>query len=99
VLHDLVGRGEAFRKIYRRSDGSVSFRSAVTPQLARLADVPNAPEWPELTHQQAGAWESFVRQFFDDAMVRKRFREGARAPWAWPPRKDGSLSSAAGENA
>jgi hypothetical protein len=98
-LHDLVGRGEAFRKIYRRPDGSVSYRCPVTPQLARLADMPEAAEWVELSHQQAGAWEGFVKPFFEDGMVRKHFREGARAPWAWPPRKDGSLSSAAGGEA
>jgi hypothetical protein len=98
ALHDMVGRGEAFRKIYRRSDGSVSWRHTVTPQLSALASVPDPGEWPALDHQQAGAWEAFVRQFFEDGMVRRHFRQGAPAPWAWPPRKDGSLSPE-GENA
>jgi hypothetical protein len=98
ALHELVGRGEAFRKIYRRADGSVSFRLPVTPQLAKLVEMPGQADWPVLDYQQGGAWEGFVKQFFEDGVVRKHFREGARAPWAWPPRKDGSLSPA-GEKA
>jgi hypothetical protein len=97
ALHELVGRGEAFRKIYRRTDGSVSFKLPMTPQFVKLAEMPDQAEWPVLDYQQGGAWEGFVKQFFDEQIMRRHFREGARAPWPWPPRKDGSLSPA-GEN-
>ncbi|WP_316229030.1 helix-turn-helix domain-containing protein [Bradyrhizobium sp. SZCCHNR1070] len=96
ALHDLVGRGEAFRKIFRRAgDGSVSFPRAVTSQLLALASVPDESAWVDLTHQQAGAWEGFVKPFFDERAVRRHFRVGSRAPWPWPPKVNGELCSIA----
>lgn len=92
VLHEIVGRSSAFFKIFRRGDGSVSFHTPITPQLAALAQAAAQSSWPVLDHQQAGAWEALLRTVFDDQIVRLRLRAGSRAPWHWPPRKDGTLT-------
>ena len=96
ALHDLVGRTEAFWKIWRAPDGSVTFSSPVTPQLAALAQVPPEAEWVKLTKQQAGAWEGFLRTLFDERLTRRRMREDALAPWPWPPGKEGQIYTNAG---
>jgi hypothetical protein len=94
-LHDIVGRSEAFWKIWRRADGSVTFSKPMTPQLVALAQVPQSADWVKLTRQQAGAWEHMLRQFFDDALSRTRMREGSSAPWPWPPSGEGKLYTSA----
>lgn len=93
VLHDLVGRQQAFRMIWRRPDGAASFSKSMTPQLLALASVVDRSTWATLTHQQAGAWETFAGKFFDVGMVRQHFREGSRAPHQWPPKVDGTWSA------
>jgi len=95
VLHDLAGRGEALRKIWRRSDGSISFPKAVTPQLLALAQAPPAADWATLERNQAGAWERLLQQFFEAGTVRTHLREGLRAPWPWPPSVEGKLYTSA----
>jgi hypothetical protein len=80
-LFDPSGRGEAFRKIYRRAgDGSVSFPHGVTAQLLALASAPEPTEWIDLTNEQACAWEGFVKPFFNERVVRRHFRAGSHAP-------------------
>ena len=91
VLHDIAGIGEAFRKIYRRSDGTVSYRLPITPRIAALAASPAISDWPALTHNQAAAWEGVLREAVT-IQVRKHLKDGDHAPWPWPPRKDGTLS-------
>lgn len=94
VLHEIANRLTALRTIWQRSDGSISFPKPMTPQLAALAQAPPQSDWPTLDRQQAGAWEGLLRQFFEPEVIRAHMREGSRAPWAWPPRKDGTLSTA-----
>jgi hypothetical protein len=91
ALHDIVGRAEAVRKIWRRTDGSISFLMPVTAQLLALVQIPDGREWTVLDRKQAGAWERFAKQFFPDGAIRKHFSEGSRAPWHWPPSIDGKL--------
>lgn len=92
VLHEIVGRTSAFFKIWRRPDGSVSYPKPITPRLAALAQAPDRESaWVELTHEQAGAWESLLRGVFDEGLARNRLREGSRAPWPWPPSVDGKI--------
>lgn len=91
VLHDLVGRGSAL-KIWRKPDGSVSYHRAITPQLAAIGGAPEVASWVTLDRFQAAAWELLLGQFFDTGVMRQQLREGSRAPWAWPPRKDGTIS-------
>jgi len=91
ALHDLVGRSEAIRKIWRKPDGSIAFSRPVTPQLTALAQVPAHDLWTALDRAQAAAWERFAKQFFEDGTVRKHFTEGSRAPWPWPPSAEGKI--------
>jgi hypothetical protein len=91
MLHDIVGRREAFFKIWRRPDGSVSYPKPITARLAALSQAPEPSAWPTLNHGQAGAWENLLRSVFDDGLARQRLREGSRAPWPWPPSVEGKL--------
>ena len=91
VLHEIANRMTAFRMVWRRSDGSINFPKQVTTQLAALAQAPAPAEWPILNHNQAGAWEGLLKQFFEPGIVRAHMREGSRAPWAWPPSAEGKI--------
>jgi hypothetical protein len=66
----------------------------VTPQLLALADIKPREEWRALTRQQAGAWNSFIQERVGELAFR-RLVEGAFAPDAWPPKKDGTWSPVA----
>jgi hypothetical protein len=92
VLHDIAGKGAFFHQVYVRDIG-ITYGKPVTPQLAALAQAGPKDSWPVLNRQQAGAWEGLLR---DNVLVqaRQRLVEGSRAPWPWPPRKDGTLSTA-----
>ncbi|HYM33361.1 MAG TPA: hypothetical protein VEU47_18830, partial [Candidatus Cybelea sp.] len=69
VLHDLAGRSQAFWKIWRRPDGTVSFRS-MTPQLQALGHAPPEGQWVTLDRNGGGAWEALMQQFFDRDIAR-----------------------------
>ena len=94
VLHDIAGLAQHLRDI-RIRNGVVSYPKPVTPQLLGLAtnDPPSPEEWPALTGQQAAAWEEKILREFVTIQTRRKLREGSRAPWPWPPRKDGTLST------
>lgn len=94
VLHEIAGCAEGFRRIYRTSDGSVSYRKPMTAQLVALAQAPPREEWDELNRQQAGAWEAVLRETVRIA-VRKHLKEGDRAPWPWPPSVEGKIYTSA----
>lgn len=94
VLHEIAGKTDALWQIHIRGD-LVHYPRPMTPRLAVLAQAPAKGEWVALTRQQAAAWEALLR----DAVVaanRNPLREGARAPWLWPPKVDGSLYTATG---
>jgi hypothetical protein len=91
VLYDIVGAGDFFRTAVRKAD-RVYYRLPVTPRLAALAQAPAPTEWATLARNQAAAWETFVAEHLT-LQVRQRLREGSRAPWPWPPRKDGTLTA------
>jgi hypothetical protein len=93
ALHEIAGVGQGFRQIHVRTDG-VSWRSPITPQLLALSSLPPPADWVTLTRQQAGAWEALLRDTIA-IQVRRHLREGDRAPWPWPPGKDGQLYTAA----
>lgn len=96
TLHDMVGRTSAFFTIFRRGDGTVTFTKPMTSQLTTLSQAPQQEDWVALTRQQAGAWESLLRNVFDEGLLRQRLREGSRAPWPWPPSVDGKIYTDAG---
>jgi len=91
VLYDIVGAGDFFRSVVRKGD-RVYYQLPMTPRLAALAQAPAVAEWATLARNQAAAWESFLSEHLT-LQVRQRLREGSRAPWPWPPRKDGTLST------
>ena len=91
TLHDIAGISDHFRRAVHRGD-RVYYRLPVTPRLAALAKAPPREDWPALTHQQAGAWEALLREAIT-VQVRKKLTAGDAAPWSWPPRVDGTLSS------
>lgn len=97
VLYDIVGAGDFFRSTMRKAD-RVFYRLPVTPRLAALAQSPPVAEWATLARNQAAAWETFVGEHLT-LQVRQRLREGSRAPWPWPPRKDGTLTASAPSDA
>lgn len=92
VLHEIAAAGDGFRKIYRRPDGSISYRKPVTLRLAALAEAPSTAEWVTLGRNQAAAWEGLLRDTIT-IQVRKHLKEGDRAPWPWPPSVDGTIYS------
>jgi hypothetical protein len=91
TLHDLVGRETAFRTIWRKPDGTVSFPKPMTPQLRALGEISDASS-AVLARNQAAAWNHFTAQFFSSGVTRRQFREGDRAPHPWPPKVDGTWS-------
>lgn len=98
ALFDLAGKIEFFYKAVYRG-GIVYHRTEITPQLLALADVQPRAEWDHvLTRQQAGAWNSFINERLG-GLSHARLSEGSRAPWPWPPRKDGTLSPEASPSA
>lgn len=94
VLYEIANRMQAIRSFMRLSDGSISFLKTVTPQLAALAQAGPQTDWVVVSHNQAGAWEGLLRQFFEPGLVRKHFKEGDRAPWPWPPSAEGKIYAA-----
>ncbi|MGJ4888928.1 helix-turn-helix domain-containing protein [Bradyrhizobium sp. HKCCYLRH3099] len=96
ALHELANCTELFRKAYCK-DGAVFYRKhPVTPQLAALAALPPAEAWVILDRSGAGAWEGLLRNYFPDGVIRRRFREGMRAPWPFPPSATGKIYTASG---
>jgi len=80
----------------------------MTPQLLTLSGAPPLDNWhfiPEAERQQTGAWNNYLRKMLGErarpALVDERNWRGSErinergflAPWAWPPRVDGSLST------
>jgi hypothetical protein len=89
-------------------DGQYLLPGMLSPQVMALANAPPPSDWvfiPESNKQQAGAWSSFLRSalegkarpsLIDDRNWRGSERIAERgfvAPWPWPPRKDGTLST------
>lgn len=92
VAYEMAGLTAAIRGLMRANDGGVWYRLDVTPQLLALAKAPAASNWLALEYQQASAWNGFLEKVVTvDAW--RRLHAGSRAPWPWPPRKDGSIST------
>ena len=90
ALYEIAGCSGFLRSVLIRN-GAVSFSKPMTQRLLALSASGPKDGWVVLTHQQAGAWEEFLRELVTVA-TRRPLREDARAPWPWPPRKDGTLS-------
>jgi hypothetical protein len=92
VLFAIAGKTSFFYNVIRSDDGTVRYPKPVTPQLLALAQAPQEREWIDLDHRQAGAWEDLLGIFVTVA-ARSRMQSGSRAPWPWPPGKDGKIYS------
>lgn len=76
---------------------------APSARLLALASPPPEQDWAFITPDQinqCGAWDEFVRECLHGKsrppLITERNpggRRGFYAPWAWPPRVDGSLTS------
>ncbi|WP_438278095.1 helix-turn-helix domain-containing protein [Nitrobacter sp.] len=89
-LHEVAQLGDFARRVYRSPDGGVNWRGELTPRLLAMANAPPAAQWVALDHQQAAAWDRYLADHVTVA-TRRRIAEGAKAPWPWPPRKDGTV--------
>ena len=90
----IAGKPIAINSFMRASDGGLYYRGEVAPQLLALNGAPPHGEWPALEYQQTAAWNGFLEKYVTvDAW--SRLSAGSKAPWAWPPRKDGTLSTTA----
>lgn len=85
------------------NDGRICVPPECTvPAVWALADTPSRDHWPFVSdRRQIGAWQEFFRETLRDTPRREVCgveasgegeRWGMRAPWPWPPRKDGTLS-------
>lgn len=92
VLHDIGGVGQYLRTIMIRNN-AVNYLQPVTRRLLALAEAGGKDGWPVLTHQQAAAWETMVREMIA-VQIRKRLSAGDRAPWPWPPSVEGKIYTA-----
>lgn len=90
AAYEIAGTLDAFHKFMLRGD-SLYYRGDITPKLLKLAETPQRQDWVSLDRQQAAAWDALLAEVVK-VSVRHRLREGSRAPWPWPPRKDGTLS-------
>jgi hypothetical protein len=90
------------------ASGQFLLPSPMTPQLLAFADAPAEAEWMFISaeqRQQVGAWSGFLRKVIGvkprpELVSQRNWRRGHRieepgfvAPWPWPPRVDGSLST------
>ena len=89
LLHKIAGLQAYLDSVMIRK-GVVNYIRPMTPRVAALAAAP-VSGWATLTHQQACAWDEMLREAII-VQNRHRLKEGDRAPWPWPPRKDGTLS-------
>lgn len=81
---------EPFLRSVMMRNGAIDYRKPVTPQLLALAHAGPKDGWTILSRQQAAAWEGMLRETVT-VQVRKHLKEGDRAPWPWPPKKDGTI--------
>lgn len=100
----IVALHQVGRKSPGVSNGRVTYRGEVTPQLLAFAQAGERSAWPwiersEDTRDQIGAWTAFVEahvpgprsSMLDTRGLGEAQRTGIYAPWPWPPKKDGTI--------
>lgn len=88
VLYAVAGKQEFFHTVMRKPDG-IWYRGAITARVLALAEAPKEADWIALSYQQAKSWDNFVGEFL--TVTRSPLKQGARAPWPWPPARDGKV--------
>jgi hypothetical protein len=96
TAYELGNAGTALQFMIR--GGAVNYLRPMTPRLLALAQFAGPRDgWKNvLGKNQAAAWEHMLREVIA-APTRRPLREGDHAPYPWPPRKDGTLSTAGPE--
>jgi hypothetical protein len=84
-----------------RLHGAVVYLGEITPQLLALANAPPESEWVAYSRgsQNFGAWWEFISKVFAGRAL--SVLTELRAPWPFPPRKDGTVGATSpppGEN-
>lgn len=84
--------------------GQVIYRGSITPQLLAFAGVVDKASWRWITdRQQTAAWQSFFTAHVfgvRSPLLEQRGEEtGFLVPASWPPRKDGTWSEEASNDA
>jgi len=94
VMAIIAGRYDYFERVYCDRQGYVNYFGEITPQLLALAQAPPSREWDvRLNEAQAGAWFALAIKTYPN--LRLTVKPGTRAPWAWPPSKDGTIYAGA----
>ena len=86
------------------NSGFYYLQKPLSDRVQALANAPPTSEWLFISAEQenqCGAWRSFLASEMQN-LVRPELvwtrnpggRPGFMAPWPWPPRKDGTLSTA-----
>lgn len=87
-----LGRVARYRP-FRLSSGNISFNGEVTPRLLAMANAPPESEWG--IHQRGSkhfaAWRDLINTVFAGCALPALTQ--IEAPWPWPPRKDGEITS------
>jgi hypothetical protein len=89
LLHEIAELSDYLRKVMIRN-GVVHYLRPVDPRLISLTLAGPKDAWPVLTRRQAGSWEKMLRETIT-VQVRKRLREGDRAPWSFAPSLAGKI--------
>jgi hypothetical protein len=77
----------------RLSSGNISFMGDITPALLALADTPDERDWGRYDRGTANyaAWRDLIFAVFAGRALPAL--TAIEAPWPWPPRKDGSITT------
>lgn len=94
MAYQVAGVSEALPRFMIRNK-LLNYQRPITRRLRALAEAPRDRDaWPVLARQQAAAWEGFLRDVVT-VQARQPLREGSRAPWPWPPGRDGTIYTSA----
>ncbi len=73
----------------RMGDGRLIYTRPITPQLLALASAPAEGAIYRIGSPNFAAWRDFLRAH----LTNLRQFDAIEAPWPWPPRKDGGVST------
>lgn len=88
VLCQIVGQEHYFYDVMGGQQ-TILYKGEITPALMALVAAPPRKDWVTITDAQVAAWFRFTQHYLPGRRV--RLTSPARAPWSWPPRRDGSL--------
>jgi hypothetical protein len=96
--------GRALKELYRfarvplfETGGRVVYPLPVTARVLAFAELPPERDWPFIESEaQLAAWSAFLTTHLHrpraNLVQQRGDKRGFAAPWAWPPRRDGTIS-------